>query len=361
MKKLLKKIGRIFVVLSRKYEKDLRQSILLVDGGFILPNNFALIIKGVRKRFTNANLTVLTFQDKKEFVKDNFPDVEVIVPGDRVKLKRYQLATQLLFLLRRGFDFVILSSLDISVASISLIFAGCPIFLHNRWMGWFRIRQRTLSDILRGVRGTDRNRRRRNNGIKDVIKSAGRIFVILRDIKEEDINNRILIVDNGYTGIGHVLTAVKRAEEIFINPDITVLTFAQRKQDFINNFPNLKIAEIKESKNRYRLAKQMYRLRKHKFNCVILTTLDISPIVVSFLFIRRRVLLYNRWHQWWSLDFGNMGGYFKRVLALLVMIPVFIYLLIAAGLILFRTNFKLALMKLKPIVEKRNENRYKTV
>lgn len=357
MKKLLKKIGKFFIALSQKEERDIRQPILLVEGSFILPNNFALIIKGVKKKFKNANLVVLTFKDKKEFIRDNFPDVEIIVPESKIQIKRYQLAIQLFFLLRKNFNFIILSSLDISLVLISLLFAKCPVFLHNRWGEWYRIRQRTLLDVLRRVRSTDKNRRR-NNGIKDILKTFGRIFVILSDMNAEDIKYNILIEDNGYTEIGHVLTAVRRTEEIFINPDITLLTIAERKQHFINSFPQMKLVALGENSNRNSLADQMYRMRKDKCNYVVLTTLDIAPILISFVFFRAEVLLYNRWHQWWSLDFKNIWVYFKGVLSFVVMIPVLIYLLITASLILLRTGFRLGLINLKSIFGRRDENRY---
>ena len=77
MKRFFKKTGRFFFDLKQKNEKEIRQSILLVDGNFILLNNLALIIKDVREKFKNANLTVLTFKDKEGFIRDNFPDVEI--------------------------------------------------------------------------------------------------------------------------------------------------------------------------------------------------------------------------------------------------------------------------------------------
>lgn len=346
MTNLLKRFGRTFFIIKEKNQSQICQSVLLIEGRFILPNNFALIIRNVKERFKNAHLTVLTFQDKKEFIKDNFPDVEIIVPGDKIKSKKYQLAIQLFSLLRRNFNFIILSSLDISVVSISLIFARCLIFLHNRWLEWYRLRQRTVLDILRGTKSVDKNRRVINKGIKDVIKSLGRIFVILSEARDEDIKSRILIEDNGYTEVGHVITAVQRTKEVFINPDITILTFAERKQHFTNMFPETRLV-IAEGCNKYRLAIQLYRMRKHRFNCIVLTTLDVSPIVVSFLFFRAEVLLYNRWHQWWSLELRNVKGYLKGILKAILNIPTVIYLLIVSGFILLRTFVRAQFMNLR--------------
>jgi len=350
IRKIIKGAGKILVALHQKEETHIRQNVLLVDGSFILPNNFALIIQEVKQKFKNAKLVVLTVQDKKEFIKNNFPDVEIIVPENRIKPKGYQVTIQLLLLLRRNFKFVILSSLDIFPVLISLIFSRCPILLHNRWLEWYILRQRTLSDVLRGVKSADRNRRGINKGIKDAIKSFGRIFAILSDVKGEDIKSRILIQDNGYTESGYILTAVRKVGEIFINPDITLLTLAERKQDFINAFAQMKLVMVGENDNRNSLAVQMYRMRKDKFNYLVLTALDIIPILISFLFFRVEVLLYNRWHQWWSLELRNIFGYLKEILIFLAMIPVLLYLFFTAAFILLRTHFRLRLTNIKSIV-----------
>ncbi len=275
-----------------------------------------------------------------EFVRSNFPEAEVIVPADKTRPKRYPLAIQLLLLLRRNFKFIVLSSLDIHPVLISLMFFRCPVLLHNRWLEWYRLRKRTLSDLLHGVKSADRNRKRINKGIEGIIKPFGRIFVILCDVKEQDLKSRILIPDNGYTETGYILTAVRKAQEIFINPDITLLTIAKHKQDFINSFPRIKLVVVGENNNRNSLNSQMYRMRKDKFNYVILTALDIAPMLISFLCFRAEILLYNQWHQWWSLRNRNIFGYFKKILSFLVAIPVYIYLFITAGFILFRTGLR---------------------
>jgi hypothetical protein len=336
MKKNLKKFGKFFVVLSQKHEKDIRQSVLLVDGNFILPYIFALIVKDVKERFKNANIVVLTFKDKEEFIKENFPDVEVIVPESGIKPKRYQLAIHLFFLLRRNFSFIILSSLDISLVPTALIFAGRPIFLHNRWMEWYRIRPRTALDVLKGVRSADRNRKKTIKGLQDILKSLGKIFVILPEIREEEIKSRVLVEDNGYTDIGHVSTAVRRAAENFINPDITILTFVSRKHYFVDMFPQAKVVVVEKPNNRYTLAMQMYRMRKLGFSRIVLTTLDISPILVAMLYMRGEVLLYNKWHQWWTLQHKTVDEYFKVIPRIIYNLVIFIYLLINVSFVFLK-------------------------
>ncbi len=352
MKKILKKIGRSFIALNERYENDMHQSVLVVDGSFILPNNLALIISRVQKRFKNAKIAVLTFPDRADFIKDNFPDTEVIIPALRFRKIRHQLAWQLFITLKKRFSFIVLSSLDIPLLSLSLILGKCPVLLHNRWLEWYRIRERTVGDVLGGTKSADRNRRRRNIRIKDVIKSLGRIFIILTEVKEDDLKTRILIEDNGYTGINHILNAIRNTQKLFINPDIAVLTFEERKAGLLNNFPDINVA-LAQGKNKYKLAIEILKISKHKFNFIILTTLDIFPIAASFFVRPKKVLLYNTWLQWWSLDLRNIWGYFKNALRFLFIIPMSIYLLVAAGIVLLRTNFRLSLINLRLLIKRK--------
>lgn len=344
MKRLLKKIGRIFIALEGSRADKLRQSVLLVDGSFILPNNLALIIKGAQGRFKNAHFVVLTFQDKKEFIKDSFPEVEVIVPGERIRAAGRRLALQLfLLLLKKRFRFIVLASLDISLVPVSLVFGRCPVILYNRWLEWYRIRRRTLLDILRGNKSVDKNRRRTIKGVKEAIKSCGRSFLILGALDDEDLRCRILIEDNGYTEVNHIINTVRSAQSIFINPDISLLTFASRKTDFINNFPQIKLVTVREGRAKYGLAMEMFRMRGQRFNYAILTALDISPLAVSFLFLRARILLYNRWYEWWDIGFRNISGYLKTVFIFLLTVPLYAYLFITGISILAATKLRMRL------------------
>jgi hypothetical protein len=341
IKRLLRNLGRFFLVFRQKYEKDLRQSVLLVGGEVVPTNNVELFIQNVKKRFVNAKLVVLTSEDRKGSINDNFADIEIIVSNNKDSIKGLQLAIQLLLLLlRRRFDFILLPSLDISLVLVSLLFARCPVILHNRWMDWYRLRQRTVLDVLQGTKSTD-NRRRKNRGIKGILKSFGRIFVVLSDMKEEDIICHILVEDNGYTELGHIRTAVKRAREIFINPDITMVIPEVRKRYFLDMLPDIKLFTADLGNDRYGLAKQILRMRKIGFDRIILTTLDISPVIVSLLFMRTKVLLYNKWHQWWNLEIKDVRGYLEDMLKFLITIPIFVYLLISAIFALSRTRLRL--------------------
>jgi hypothetical protein len=351
MVKIFKKIGRLFVFMNQRNMADMRQSVLLVDGNFILPNNFALILRDVKEKFKNAKIEVLTSKDKTEFLQDNFPGVGIITPASKIKIKRLCFYKQLLKLLGNRFDYIVLSSLDIIPVAACLLFGGSKVFLHNKWLEWYRLRFRTIGDILSRRSSSDKNRRNTNAGIKDILKSIGRKFVILQDIIDEDTKSRILMVDNGYTEIDYILTAVKKIGEIFVDPDVTVLTFANRRHYFMNGFAHTKVTVIGHSKKRSMLALvwQMCLLRKHKFGYIVLSALDALPTAVALELNAREVLLYNRWHQWWSLKFKNLKEYLKDITGIIFAIPIATYLLIVSGFILMRTFVRATFINLKNI------------
>jgi len=334
MKKLLKNIGKFFFVLRQKNVKEFCLPVLLIDGGPVFTNNdFCLAIENVKKKFINAKLVVLTSKERRSHI-NNPDDIEIIILDEESSSESFALSIRLfILLLRRRFSFVVLPSLDISLVFISLLLARCPVILHNRWMEWYRLRERTVLDLVRKTKSADRKR-----GI-NIFKSLGRIFVVLSNLGE-DIICRILIEDNGYADIGHVRTAIERAGKICINPDIALVTFEERKRYFLEILPDLKIFTAEETNNRYRIARQMFHMRKLGFDRVILTSLDISPILISALFMKTKVLLYNRWHQWWSIKVKGVADYLKAVFSLLIKIPVFIYLFVYTAFILAKTGLR---------------------
>lgn len=343
MKKILNNLGKVFVVLDQKQERDIRQGVLLVDGSSMLHNKLALIIKGVKEKFKNANLSVLTFKDKEVFLRENFPDIEIIIPKDKGIINKYRLALKLFSLLKREYSFIILSSLDISLVFVSMVFGRQPVFLYNRWFEWYRVRCRTLLDILLMAKSVDKNRRKINRGIQDMIRSMGRSFIILSNLYEEEIKTHVLVADDGRGELGYITTAVKKAKANFINPDMSVITFPGREHYFTGIIPAERVFAAKDPERKFSLAIQICRMRRAGFSRIVLTSLDIAPILASFLFIKADVLLYNKWHEWWRLGFRTIYGYIKAMLDFLCAVVIVMYLLITCGFILLKTAFGLLL------------------
>jgi hypothetical protein len=187
---------------------------------------------------------------------------------------------------------------------------------------------------VKGSRSADHNNRRPGESLKKLIKSFGRAFIILDDFEEDKVISSLLIIDNGYTDSGHVLMAVRKAESLFVNPSVTILTFASRKHHFEATFPQVRIETIASDRGKYALAWRMIDLRKEKFSDIILTTLDITPVAVSLLSLGSRFFLYNQWHEWWSLRFKGVRDYANTVFRLLRLVPFSVYLAFSSGSIL---------------------------
>ncbi|MFA5388681.1 MAG: hypothetical protein WC312_02875 [Candidatus Omnitrophota bacterium] len=338
MKKIFKTIGKIFVILNKTEEGRIRQRVLLVDGKSLLPNNFALIIKGVKEKFRNADLVILAFEDKEDFLRENFPGADIIVPGDN---GRYRLAIKLFSLLRRRYAYIILSSLDISLVFISVFFGRRQVLLFNRWFEWYRVRRKTLMDIILRAQSADKNHRKTNRGLKDVIKSAGRAFIILSNLREGDTRTRVLVADDGRGELGYITTAVKKAKANFINPDISVITFPGREHYFTAIVPAERIITVNYPERKFSLAAQIYSARKAGFSRIVLTNLDIAPISICLLFMRGEIFLYNKWHEWWTLGFRSIYGYLRAVPRFLYSIFIFTYLLTVCVYILLKTALRL--------------------
>jgi hypothetical protein len=195
--------------------------------------------------------------------------------------------------------------------------------------------------VLLGVKSEDRYRRRINNrGFKDRLKSWGRFFVILLRFDEDDVKQPVLVVDDGHGEIGYISTAVRKAKASFINSDISVITFPDRKHYFMEMVPQQNIVTVKYPDRSFSLVMQMYRMRKSVFSHIILTNLDILPILISFLFTHSQVFLYNQWHEWWILVFRSPYGYIKGILSLVYNFFIFIYLLIVSGYILLKIGMR---------------------
>jgi hypothetical protein len=152
-----------------------------------------------------------------------------------------------------------------------------------------------------------------------------------------------LVADDGRGELGYITTAVKKAKANFINPYISVITFPGREHYFTGIIPEERVFAAKDPENKFSLAMQIYRMRNNGFSRIVLTNLDISPILAASLFISADILLYNKWHEWWRLSFRTIYGYIKAMLGLLRTTVIFVYLLITCGFVLLRTTLGLLL------------------
>jgi hypothetical protein len=156
MKKILKKIGRAFVILTHEEDEVLMRSVLVVDDGYSSYEHLHSTLTQAQQRIPGSNISILTFDDRRRFLHENFPDVEVIHPDRRIRPKKYQLAIQMFKLRKRGYDFIVLMSLDITPIAVALLFTGSHLFLYNRWNEWYLLRFRNIWEFIIAKKGADK-------------------------------------------------------------------------------------------------------------------------------------------------------------------------------------------------------------
>ncbi|MBM3253766.1 MAG: hypothetical protein FJZ16_05910 [Candidatus Omnitrophica bacterium] len=149
MKKILKKFGKIFITLKFRDYNILKQTALIIDNDCISKEHLNLVIENTRKSFSNTHIVLLTFNRRKKYISDEFRDIEIASPDERFWIKRYQIAIWMLKMRDRNFDFIILTSLDISPIIVAMFFTRAQVWLFNQWNQWWLLRQRTAGDLLK--------------------------------------------------------------------------------------------------------------------------------------------------------------------------------------------------------------------
>jgi hypothetical protein len=343
IKQLIKKIGKTFIVLKEEGSLPLKQTILIVDNGYSGLEYLFSCIDRINNYFPQAEVLVLTFEHRKAEIEKEFHNLRFIIASRQIDLKRYRIALQMLKICRKKIDFILLLSLDISPLIASLFFANCRIVLYNQWGQWWSIRLRKISELFKVTYAN----KIKKFSFKSLLKKIGLFFVLLQQEGAGIFKHSVLIVDNGYASYEQLHCAVQRTAESLPQAKITVLTSGERKE-LKDRFPALELIAPKDFIfKRYKIVNAMLSLHD-RYNYVILLSLDITPILASFLCLRKRALLYNKWHQWWSLTAGSIKSCIMVIPRFIYNIIVFIYLIISVALIfLIKTLnvFRFSLLK----------------
>ena len=156
LKTWLKKFGRLFIILTHEEDKVLKRSVLIVDNGYSSYEHLCSTLTQAQQWIPGSNISVLTFDDRRRFLHENFPDAEVMHPERRIRSKKYQLAIQMFKLRKRGYDFIVLMSLDITPIAVALLFTRSHLFLYNRWNEWYLLRFRNIWEFIIAKKGADK-------------------------------------------------------------------------------------------------------------------------------------------------------------------------------------------------------------
>lgn len=340
IKKSIKAFGRLFIALKQVDERIIQESVLIVDNGYCKIAGMDTAIQKIQYCFPKAGITVLSFaEERRSHLQKEFPALQFILPPNNAWLRRYQIALQMISMRQKKFDFIVLFSLDITPLVAALGFFKANIVLCNQWGQWWHIRLRDFGRIP----GVTYVKEKSAFSVKNFLKKLGLFFVSLERGREEIIKYSILIVDNGTASFEQIGYVAQRIKESFPLAGISVLAIGQRKELWAN-FREIEIIEPENFLiNRYRMLRHMIRLRNHRYDRIVLLSLDITPVVVSFLLMKSKVILVNRWLQWWSLKPKPIEYYLTIIprLAgnLIVNALIFIYLLINISWVLFKKSF----------------------
>jgi len=176
--------------------------------------------------------------------------------------------------------------------------------------------------------------------IKRRLKRLGRGLVNLVLTNEDilmEVDGDILIIDNGYASLQQIEQVIAKIVGKIRNGKISILTFGHRKEFLTRQFPQIKLYFPKGAIiKKYIIANQMLRMSNNRYSFIVLLSLDITPIIVSLLFMKGRVLLYNRFQQWWTLSMRNPAEILFGIPKMLLNILIFNYLLVVVTHIFLR-------------------------
>jgi len=336
IKKTMKRIGKCFIALKQESEGIIGQSVLIVDNGYSWLGQLSSVIERIKNYFPKAEISVLTFPERKSNLQKDFPALNYILPSQRLRSKRYQIALEMLKMQKKRYCFITLFSLDITPLIAALIFLKSKVVLYNQWGQWWSLRLRNVNEIFKVTYVEKKTR----FSFKNILKRIGLFFILLQREDEETLRHSILVVDDGYALFEHAGFAIPKIRGLLPYAKISVLALEHREELFKQNFPELEI--IQPGKciiKRYRITRHMLRLRKDRYDYIILLSLDITPIIASMLFMKGKVLLYNQWYQWWSLKLKSMKGYLMVIPLFIFNIIIFAYLLISVFWIFLKRSF----------------------
>ena len=342
IQKAVKNFGKSFIGLKQEGERIISQAILIVDNGYSWIGYLDSALKKTRDHFPVADISVLTCADRKAGLEKDFPGIRFVLPSQRLWPDKYRIALEMLRLKKERYDYIILLSLDITPLIAGLCFSNSKVILFNQWEQWWSLGLRRVGEIFKRTYSGRRTRR----GLKGFLKKAGLFFVLVQRRDEELFRHSVLIVDHGHISFQHIDCIVQRVKDILPHASAAVLALEERKE-LKAKLPDLRIIQAGGCLiKRYQVARHMLRLRKNRYDYIILLSLDITPMIASILFMKGRVILFNRWQQWWSFRRRSIGGYLKVIPLFILNIIIFIYLLISVSWIFLKRSFNVSMFSL---------------
>jgi hypothetical protein len=328
LKSKLKGLGRFFTILERRDEVHIKQSILIVDSDRSRLVDLNAAIQRIREYFPQAKISVLTYESRISDLEKSFSGLKFILISKKFWPKRYRITLKLLTFARSKFDLVALLSLDIVPLLVSLAINNSRVILYNQWGEWYSLKLRDISEIFE----SSYSKPKAKFDIVNILRKIGLFFVLVKHDNENTLKESVLIVDNGYASHSQAECTVIRVKESLPYASVSMLGFEKSKQLKIR-YPNLEFIKpysfiIKE----WSIARHLIRLKGANYKYIVLLSLDIAPIFTSLLFLDSKLLLHNKWGQWWGIGLRPAKSYLiavpRFILGTLLNIVVLVYLLI---------------------------------
>ncbi len=297
IRKIIKRIGRSFFSLNQDDDKIIVQSVLITDNGRCRPEDLRIAVKRAQTYFPGSQISVLTSAPRSSFLQNEFSGLDLIIYTQKTRARSYQAAFKLLLLGKRKFDFIFIFSLDLIPLIIQLCLFKSQIMLCSQGGQWYSLKCRELRELFHNPYRREKSK----NLLKEFLSRIGLFFILLQPNNDQPFSHNILIVDDGRL-VSQLIYTFRRIKQDLPFARITVLTSGKSKLDE-EEFSGAKIIRPERFWiKRLRLIRQLLKLRKNNYAYVILLSLDPAPIIISALFLKSRILLRNRWHQWWRLE-----------------------------------------------------------
>lgn len=315
----IKKIGKLFISLKQGNEDIIKQRILVVDNGYCLIEQIKFAVDRIRSCFPECEIWLFAMPKRKHLIE--------MFGLDTVKyITEYRISLQMFRMRNNGFDWIVLLSLDILPIAVSALFMKAKVLIYNRWAQWWDLRFKTLREIIFPKNEYAKNKER---DLASLINRIGLRFIRLHRRDEEMLSIAILIIDNDNESSGQIIQTVYKTKKLM--PSARIVVAGEMKRiELKERFPDIEFRELARTSARYFFALHLVMFQNRNYDYIMLLSLDELPIISAALFMRTKIILYNRWHQWWTLKPRTLRDFIIPLLTVIISPIIFVYLLFYA-------------------------------
>ena len=331
----MKRLAKGIFSLNEVDQSAYSESVLIVDSQQTPLAIQRECLEEVLKHYPRAEIVMLTFPERDDYWRGQFPDIKLCVPAETYIPIRYSMATGIATQLHKRPELIVLSSLAVSPLMVALIFGSAKVILYNQWQQWWHIKRKKITEIF----SSSYKQVNSSFSLGSAFKKIGLFFISLRQGDSRLLEKQILLVDNGYAEKKQIQKAVAYIKNIYPCVNFHILFPSHRAEvDYIAEEARLLYA-LPFFINRYSIARHMFRLRRAAYDRVFLLSLDATPIIATIFFKRAKIFLYNKYYQLWSIRFKSFKEHARSLALCLIDIFLFLWLVFVSLWMLIRRLF----------------------